>query len=46
LNRQDIDHLLARSTIEEDSPLADAETPELLWPAKTLDVALRKLADR
>jgi hypothetical protein len=45
-NRQDIDHLLARSSIEEDAPLADAESPEELRSAETFDVAVGKLADR
>jgi len=45
-NGEDVDHLLLRSSIEEDSPLADAEPPEALRPAKALDVALGKPADR
>jgi hypothetical protein len=45
-NGEDVDHLLIRSSIEEDSPLADAKPPEALWPAEALDVAVGKLADR
>jgi hypothetical protein len=45
-NGQDIDHLLARSSIEEDAPLADAESPEALRSAETFDVAVGKLTDR
>lgn len=45
-NRQDINHLLAGSTIEENAPLANAESPEALWPAKALDVTLGKPANR
>jgi hypothetical protein len=43
---EDVDHLLIRSSIEEDAPLADAEPPEALRAAKALDVALGKPADR
>jgi hypothetical protein len=45
-NRQDIDRLLARSTIEDDAPLADAEPPEPLGTAEAFDVTVGKLADR
>jgi hypothetical protein len=44
-NGQDIDHLLLRSPIEEDAPLADAEPPEALRAAEAFDIALRKLPD-
>jgi hypothetical protein len=44
-NRQDIDHLLARSPIEEDALLSDAESPQALRSAKAFHVALGKLAD-
>ena len=42
---EDVDHLLLRSPIEEDAPLADAEPPEALRAAEAFDIALRKLAD-
>jgi hypothetical protein len=45
-NGEDIDHLLARSSIEEDAPLSDAESPEALRSAEAFDVAVGKLTDR
>jgi hypothetical protein len=45
-NRQDVDRLLARSTIEDDAPPADAQSPEPLGTAEAFDVTLGKLDDR
>lgn len=45
-NSEDVDHLLIRSPIEEDAPLADSEAPEALGSAEALDIAIGKLADR
>lgn len=44
-NCENVDHLLLRSPIEEDAPLADAEPPETLRATEAFDIALRKLAD-
>lgn len=45
-NGENVDDSLLRTSIEDDAPLADSESPESFWSLQALDVTVRKPTDR